>query len=350
MLFNKKVSSAKFPYSPIDTDAGLRLLQFRQQQENTPQPSSLFSDSIPSQLFDNDSLLNNDTLHVDRRDYFMSKEASTSTSAEYMEKQSNITKKDRTVIINWLLDIELRRLRRHRCLILDSSDADDIENMISDNLSPGTVHFAINFMDRYLAKVLLHSISELYIVGSTCLLLASKFVDWQDISLTIDYMVHVLKEDKFSFSKDDIIEMEHQVLKVLDYTLYVPTSYSFIDVYWNLNLVDDDTLVIASRILLLCLLSYDALKYLPSEIATAALWMGRTISGGTCKWTGILIDGTTYSEDKILPIALDISMMLSAALITVDALNFQALRISIFSAPKLPSARVIQNEDNMMIC
>src|SRR5210317_1094226 len=121
MLLNKKVSSAKCPYSPIDTDAGLRLLQFRQQQENTPQPSSLFSDSIPSQLFDNDSLLNNDTLHVDRRDYFMSKEASTSTSAEYMEKQSNITKKDRTVIINWLLDIELRRLRRHRCLILDSS-------------------------------------------------------------------------------------------------------------------------------------------------------------------------------------------------------------------------------------
>ena len=57
-----------------------------------------------------------------------------------------------------------------------------------------------------------------------------------------------------------------------------------------------------------------------------------------------MIDGTTYSEDKILPIALDISMMLSAALITVDALNFQALRISIFSAPKLPS--VIHNEDS----
>jgi len=256
MLFNNKTSSAKFAHSPSDTDAGLLLLQLRQQPENTLQPSSLFHDSIPSISFDdNDILLNNGTPDIDRRDYFLSREVSTSTRSQYMKNQPNINQEDRTRIINWLMDIKAKNS------IQTSNDDDDDESIKSGIKSSATVHFAINFMDRYLTKVIVRSVTELFIIGSTCLLLASKSIDCQHTSLTIYDMVSVLKEDKIPFSKHNIIEMEHQVLKVLDYSLYVPTSYSFIDVYWNLNLVDDDTFAIANRILLLCLLSYDALKY-----------------------------------------------------------------------------------------
>jgi hypothetical protein len=316
MLFNNKTSSAKFAHSPSDTDAGLLLLQLRQQPENTLQPSSLFHDSIPSISFDdNDILLNNGTPDIDRRDYFLSREVSTSTRSQYMKNQPNINQEDRTRIINWLMDIKAKNS------IQTSNDDDDDESIKSGIKSSATVHFAINFMDRYLTKVIVRSVTELFIIGSTCLLLASKSIDCQHTSLTIYDMVSVLKEDKIPFSKHNIIEMEHQVLKVLDYSLYVPTSYSFIDVYWNLNLVDDDTFAIANRILLLCLLSYDALKYLPSEI------------------------GTTYSEDRILPVVLDISMMFSTALISVeDDLEFRERRLFLLSTPKLPS--VMQSEDN----
>ena len=343
MLFNNETSSAKSAHSPSDTDACLVLLQLRQQPENRLQPSSLFYNSIPSISFDdNDSLLNNDTLDIDRREYFLSREASTSTTTQYMKNQPNITQEDRTRIINWLMDIKAKNLLQ----TLNDDDDYDESTKFFDIKSSGTVHFAVNFMDRYLAKVLVRSFTELFIIGSTCLLLASKSIDCQHTSLTINDMVRVLKEDNFPFSKHDIIEMEHQVLKVLDYSLYVPTSYSFIDVYWNLNLVDDDTLAIANRILLLCLLSYDALKYLPSEIATAALWMARKIKGNMPKWTDILVDGTTYSEDKVLPVVLDISMMFSAALISVedDLVKFRETRMFLLSTPKLPS--VMQNEDN----
>jgi len=340
MLFNNKTSSAKFAHSPSDTDAGLLLLQLRQQPENTLQPSSLFHDSIPSISFDdNDILLNNGTPDIDRRDYFLSREISTSTRSQYMKNQPNINQEDRTRIINWLMDIKAKNS------IQTSNDDDDDESIKSGIKSSATVHFAINFMDRYLTKVIVRSVTELFIIGSTCLLLASKSIDCQHTSLTIYDMVSVLKEDKIPFSKHNIIEMEHQVLKVLDYSLYVPTSYSFIDVYWNLNLVDDDTFAIANRILLLCLLSYDALKYLPSEIATAALWMARKIKGNMPKWTDLLVDGTTYSEDRILPVVLDISMMFSTALISVeDDLEFRERRLFLLSTPKLPS--VMQSEDN----
>ena len=324
MLINKKASSAKFPCSPIDTDAGLQLLQLRQRPENTLQPSSLFYESTPSISFDdNDRLLNNDAFDIDRRDYLLSREALTSTSPEYMKNQPNIAKKDRTNIINWLMDIALKNLTQlsRDDDDDDNDDNDDDESIKFSSMSSGTVHFAVNFMDRYLARVIVRSVSELYIIGSTCLLLASKSIDCQDTPLTINDMVSYLRKE-CALSKHDIIKMEHHVLKVLNYRLYVPTSYSFINIYWNLNLIEGNTFAIASRILLVSLPSYDLLKYLPSEIAAAALWMAKKFTGNNMpEWTDILINGTTYPEDKVLPIALDISMMMISSAFT-SALPF----------------------------
>ena len=358
-MYNKKASSClDFPHSPSAADAGLLLLRLREQPANAPNASSLFFDSASNLSFEDTDNSQNETLHIETRTYFQSRERDTSTRPEYMDKQPNITKKDRTRVVNNLIDIELEYL-----IINDDDDDDDddeydkydTENIVSDDENMDvahtcqTIHFAINFMDRYLAKVLIQSVAELIIIGSTCLLLASKSMDCQNTSLTIDIMVKESKRiynGQFSFSKEDIIKMETQILKELNYSLYVPTSYSFIDVYWNLKLVDDDTLTLTSRILLLCLLSYDMLKYLPSETATAALWLARKIIGNLPTWTNTMIDKTTYSEDEILPIALDISMMYSRALLSVDDVyvKFRRTRYTLFSDPKLPS--VMQNEDN----
>jgi hypothetical protein len=354
MMYNKSASSClDFPHSPSAADAGLLLLRLREQR--APNPSSLFFDSASNLSFEDTDNLLNETLHIETRTYFRSRERDTSTRPEYMDKQPNITKKDRTRVVNNLIDIELKYL-----IVNDDDDDDeydkyDTENIVSDDENMDvahtcqTIHFAINFMDRYLAKVLIQSVAELIIIGSTCLLLASKSMDCQNTSLTIDIMVIESKriyDGQFSFSKEDIIKMEAQMLKVLDYRLYVPTSYSFIDVYWNLKLVDDDTLTLTSRILLLCLLSYDMLEYLPSETATAALWLARKIIGNLPTWTNTMIDNTAYSQDEILPIALDISMMFSRALLSVDDIyvRFRNTRYTLFSDPKLPS--VMQNEDN----
>jgi len=90
-------------------------------------------------------------------------------------------------------------------------------------LTAPSLHLCVNLMDRYL--VLRNSIqrAELQLVAITSLMIASKYEEI--FSPPVRDFVYVTDS---SFSLDDILEKENDILDTLDYRLSVPTCHHFL--------------------------------------------------------------------------------------------------------------------------
>ena len=84
-------------------------------------------------------------------EHFRMKEVSTSVRPVYMEDQSFINERMRSILVDWLVEVHLKF-----------------------KLVPETLYLTVNLIDRYLAKTEV-SRPKLQLVGVTALLIASKY-------------------------------------------------------------------------------------------------------------------------------------------------------------------------------
>lgn len=87
----------------------------------------------------------------DMYEHFRMKEVSTSVRPVYMEDQSFINERMRSILVDWLVEVHLKF-----------------------KLVPETLYLTVNLIDRYLAKTEV-SRPKLQLVGVTALLIASKY-------------------------------------------------------------------------------------------------------------------------------------------------------------------------------
>ena len=123
-------------------------------------------------------------------------------SKDYLKHQAEITAHSRGILINWLVSI-------HRYL----------------KLIPETLHLAVSLIDRFLNK---KSVSkyQLQLLGVTCLFLAAKYEEIYPPEFS-----KFLKICENAYSKSQVVLMEKELLKVVDFKVNVPTAWVFFTKY-----------------------------------------------------------------------------------------------------------------------
>uniref|UniRef100_UPI0037E89355 cyclin-A2 n=1 Tax=Semicossyphus pulcher TaxID=241346 RepID=UPI0037E89355 len=204
--------------------------------------------------------------------YLREMEVKTRPKAGYMKKQPDITNSMRAILVDWLVEVgEEYKLQNE------------------------TLYLAVNYIDRFLSSMSVLR-GKLQLVGTAATLLASKFEEIYPPEVA--EFVYITDD---TYTKKQVLRMEHLVLKVLSFDLAAPTINQFLTHYFLHQSVSKQVESLAMYLSELSLVDSDPfLKYLPSQTAAAAYALANnTVTGGS--WPKSLIEKTGYSLEDLMP-------------------------------------------------
>nr|XP_029136850.1 cyclin-A2-like [Labrus bergylta] len=204
--------------------------------------------------------------------YLREMEVKTRPKAGYMKKQPDITNSMRAILVDWLVEVGEEY-----------------------KLQSETLYLAVNYIDRFLSSMSVLR-GKLQLVGTAAMLLASKFEEIYPPEVA--EFVYITDD---TYTKKQVLRMEHLVLKVLSFDLAAPTINQFLTHYFLHQSVSKQVECLAMYLSELSLVDSDPfLKYLPSQTAAAAYALANSIvSGGS--WPKSLIEMTGYSLEDLMP-------------------------------------------------
>ena len=162
----------------------------------------------------------------------------------YLENEkSQLTPEMRTIAVDWLVLIHYKLFK----------------------FQENTLFLAIQIFDRYLSKVYINcEKAELLLI--TSLILASKHNE-------IDYvnMQEALELCRNKFNKEQIIKMEYEILKIINFEILAPTSVEFFTAFANFLKINKNKINEGLFILNIILADYHMLEYPNFMLALAVL-------------------------------------------------------------------------------
>eukprot|EP01104_Vermistella_antarctica_P021486 TRINITY_DN9732_c0_g1_i1.p1 TRINITY_DN9732_c0_g1~~TRINITY_DN9732_c0_g1_i1.p1 ORF type:complete len:434 (+),score=144.97 TRINITY_DN9732_c0_g1_i1:104-1405(+) len=261
----------------------------RQQQEvEIAEPMEMAIDEL-EHVDDIDALDFNDprfcTEYVDEIfEYLREMEDDNKCSHRYMSKQTEIDEAARTILFEWMIEVNIK-LR-----------------FMTD-----TIFLACNIADRFLSKRLVAR-HRLQLVGTSAMLIALKYEElYQPEIRDLVYMTDGACE------KESIVKMEHIILNTLAFNLGVPTPMHFLRRFSRAAISDSFMHTLSKYLMELTIPEYVMLKYLPSEIAAAAVFIARKMNSKEPTWTPTLKYYTRYTEESIMPCAMEMNKILVEA-------------------------------------
>ncbi|KAM3735889.1 hypothetical protein ACB098_10G122100 [Castanea mollissima] len=198
-------------------------------------------------------------------------------STNYMEKvQQDITPSMRGILIDWLVEVSEEY-----------------------GLVPDTLYLTVNLIDRFLSQNYTEK-TRLQLLGVTCMLITSKYEE-----------ICAPRVEEFCFITDntytrgEVLKLESHVLNFLHFQLSVPTTKTFLrrfiqaaQVSYKLPSIEFEFL--ANYLAELTLLEYSFLKFLPSLIAAAAVFLARwTLNQSDHPWNPTLEHYTSYNASEL---------------------------------------------------
>ncbi|XP_066089976.1 cyclin-A2 [Saccopteryx bilineata] len=216
--------------------------------------------------------------HEDIHTYLREMEIKCKPKMGYMKKQPDITNSMRAILVDWLVEVgEEYKLQNE------------------------TLHLAVNYIDRFLSSMSVLR-GKLQLVGTAAMLLASKFEEIYPPEVA--EFVYITDD---TYTKKQVLRMEHLVLKVLTFDLAAPTVNQFLTQYF-LHQQPANCKVESLAMFLgeLSLIDADPyLKYLPSVIAGAAFHLALyTVTGQS--WPESLVQKTGYTLESLKPCLLEL--------------------------------------------
>jgi hypothetical protein len=119
-----------------------------------------------------------------------------------------------------------------------------------------------------------------------------------------------------NYSRDDILNMESEILCTLKYDLLSVYSITFLTRYNFLTGGDKKQFNLSTLILELSLLEYKMLDYKESIKACSALFLARKILNISDNWTPLLASESGYKEDDLKECLKDMCRIIETAPIT----------------------------------
>ena len=162
----------------------------------------------------------------------------------YMENQPDINEKMRAMLIDWIIDVHFKF-----------------------KLKSDTLFLTVWLIDRYLSEKQMKR-GRLQLLGVTSMLISCKYEEIY--SPEVFDFVYITEN---SYEKKDIINLELEMLKMLEFNVTIPTSNNFYEIISSLLNFNTQEFYLGKYLLELFLLDYRSLKYKPSEIANTVCYI-----------------------------------------------------------------------------
>mmetsp|Transcript_16082 Transcript_16082/g.31501 ORF Transcript_16082/g.31501 Transcript_16082/m.31501 type:complete len:431 (-) Transcript_16082:431-1723(-) len=161
-------------------------------------------------------------------------------------------------------------------------------------LSSQTFFLTINYIDRLLSNVAVNR-SKLQLLGITCMLIAAKYEEIYPPS--IDEFVYISDN---TYTREQVLRMESVLLTSLKFHLSAATPWEFCRRFCQASRVDDRTKMLADFLCETFLLEPTSLKYNPSNIASAAIFLA--LYTLNCEpWPATLRIASGYGVRDLMP-------------------------------------------------
>ncbi|XP_019255591.1 PREDICTED: putative cyclin-B3-1 isoform X2 [Nicotiana attenuata] len=202
--------------------------------------------------------------------YYWVIEAQNQPIKNYMETRKEITPQMRGILINWLIEVHLKF-----------------------DLMQETLFLMVTLLDYYLSLARVKK-NDLQLVGLTSLLLASKYED-----LFHPRVMDLLSISAESYTRDQMLELEKDILRKLKFRLNAATPYVFMLRLLKAAQADTRFEHLAFYLIELCLVEYEALNYKPSMLCASAIYVARCTMQMTPAWTPLLGMHARYQESQL---------------------------------------------------
>jgi hypothetical protein len=148
----------------------------------------------------------------------------------------------RAILVDWLVEVHMKL-----------------------SLSHNTLFLSVQLMDIYLSKIQIQR-NQFQLLGVTCLFIASKYEDIDPPTLQ-----QILYICKGTYTPQQLKLLEHQILLLIDYNLFIATPIQFLQFYSVHYHLDKNKEKLAKMILELTLLDSNLFMCKSSDLAIAAL-------------------------------------------------------------------------------
>ncbi|KAB8291284.1 hypothetical protein EYC80_009970 [Monilinia laxa] len=204
-------------------------------------------------------------------EYLKKLEVATKPNEKYMAHQEDLEWKMRGILVDWLIEVHTRF-----------------------HLLPETLFLAVNIIDRFLSTKVVQ-LDRLQLVGVTAMFIASKYEEV--LSPHVANFRHVADD---GFTEAEILSAERYVLSALNYDLSYPNPMNFLRRISKADDYDIQTRTLGKYLMEISLLDHRFMKYLPSHVAAASMYLARLILEKG-EWDPMLTHYSGYSEDEIEP-------------------------------------------------
>ncbi|KAM7398162.1 hypothetical protein PAMA_006178 [Pampus argenteus] len=203
----------------------------------------------------------------------------------YLEKHPEITSDMRIVLVDWLVEV----VQEYK-------------------LRSETLHLAVNYLDRFLSCTAYVKRGKLQLVGTVALLIAAKYEEIFPPEL--NEFVYITDS---TYSKMQLVRMEHVFLRVLAFNMAAPTTNQFLRLFMSIHSVCANTENLALYVAELSLLEIDPfLQYTPSIVAAGAYCLAN-YSINKSFWPEVLHTFTGYAVAEIVPCLTDLHKLYISA-------------------------------------
>lgn len=197
----------------------------------------------------------------------------------FLEGHKQINHKMRTILIDWINEVHYQF-----------------------KLEIDTYHMTVSIIDRYLQLITDTPKKELQLVGVTAMFIASKYEELFPPEIS-DFAY--ITDD--TYKKKQILEMERQIVKVLNFHLGKPLPTHFLRRFSKAAKAADKNHLVAKYLIELASIDYGTAHFKPSEIAAAALYISLYLfpiaNGGDSKvWSKTLEHYTHYTVETLTPV------------------------------------------------
>ncbi|MBN3275972.1 CCNB3 protein, partial [Polyodon spathula] len=203
--------------------------------------------------------------------------------ADYMDKQLDLSKRKRAIVVDWMIEVQ--------------------EHF---ELSHETLYLAVKLMDHYLTKCQCKT-ENLQLVAATAFLIAAKEMFQERCTPLVEEFLFVCSG---TYSRKHILVMERRILTVLGFDINIPEPYSFIRRYAKCARSNLLTLTLARYICEMTLQEYEFLQERSSKLAAACLFLAMKMASSG-DWTQTLVHHTGYEEEDLVPIMEKLSSIIS---------------------------------------
>ncbi|KAF5273558.1 hypothetical protein FQR65_LT04556 [Abscondita terminalis] len=189
---------------------------------------------------------------------------------DYMDSQVCLTRWMRSLLIDWMVEVQE-----------------------SFELNHETLYLGVKLVDYYLSKVIV-SKETLQLVGAASMLIASKYDE--RIPPLLDDFLYICDG---AYTRKELTRMEINILKITEFNLGFPLSYRFLRRYARCGKISMPVLTLARFILEYSLMDYATLLITDSKLAAASLYLALQMKK-IQSWNATLEFYSGYKLDHII--------------------------------------------------